>query len=176
MRRHPTYVRFPLWYTGSGEANRHSLIILLHCTIINSTVNTPMPFTPEILTGSSIPIFRQVIDQIRLAVATGRLTIGEQLPSVRALAERLVVNPNTIAKAYGELAREKVIETQQGRGVFIAPPRQIYTAAERARRMAPLLDAVVNEGTSLGFSPDELIDSLRHRLDKMTEPPAKEAS
>jgi GntR family transcriptional regulator len=129
-----------------------------------------MPFIPEISTGSGIPIFRQVIDQIRLAVATGRLPAGQQLPSVRALAERLVVNPNTIAKAYTELARERVIETRQGRGVFVAPPRQIYTPAERARRMLPLLDAVVNEGTSLGFTPDELIDSLRQRLEKLSEP------
>jgi GntR family transcriptional regulator len=128
-----------------------------------------MPFLADISTGSGIPIFRQVIDQIRLAVATGRLVPGEQLPSVRALAERLVVNPNTIAKAYAELAREKVIDARQGRGVFVAPPRQIYTPAERARRLSPLLDAVVNEGTSLGFTPDELIESVRQRLEKLAE-------
>src|ERR1700728_2801535 len=101
-----------------------------------------MQFYPEISTGSGIPIFRQVIDQIRLAIATGRLPAGTQLPSVRALAERLLVNPNTIAKAYAELAREKIIETHQGKGVFVAPPRQMYTQAERARRIAPLLDAL----------------------------------
>src|ERR1700728_590511 len=105
-----------------------------------------MQFYPEISTGSGIPIFRQVVDQIRLAIATGRLSAGEQLPSVRSLAERLLVNPNTIAKAYAELSREKVIETRQGKGVFVAPPRRMYTHAERTRRIAPLLDAVVNEG------------------------------
>jgi len=133
-----------------------------------------MPFIPEISTGSGIPIFRQVVDQIRLAIATGRLAAGEQLPSVRALAERLVVNPNTIAKAYAELAREKVIETQQGRGVFVAPPRQMYTQAECARRIAPLMDALVHEAISLGYPPDDLLDLLRQKLAKLSLPAQQE--
>jgi GntR family transcriptional regulator len=126
-----------------------------------------MPFTPDISTGSAVPIYRQLIDQVRLAIATGRLSAGDQLPSVRAMAERLLVNPNTIAKAYAELAREKVIETQQGRGVFIAIPRQMYTAGERTRRLAPLLDALVNEGIALGYGPDELAEALRQRMKKL---------
>jgi len=117
--------------------------------------------------GSGSPIFRQIVDQVRLAVATGKLKAGEQLPSVRALAERLVVNPNTIAKAYGELAREGIIDGQQGRGVFIAPPRQMYTKTERLRRIGPLVDALINEGLSLGFSPGELVESLEQKLTKL---------
>lgn len=126
-----------------------------------------MSFVPEISLGSGVPIFRQVIDQIRLAVATGRLAEGEQLPSVRALAENLVVNPNTIAKAYSDLARERVIDCRQGRGVFVAPRRQVYSKAERTRRLAPLIDALVNEGLSLGYDADEIVDALRHRLAKL---------
>jgi GntR family transcriptional regulator len=126
-----------------------------------------MAFIPEISLGSGVPIFRQVIDQIRLAVATGRLAEGEQLPSIRALAEKLVVNPNTIAKAYSELARERVIDSQQGRGVFIAAQRQVFSKAERTRRLAPLIDALVNEGVSLGYDADEIVDALRQRLAKM---------
>ena len=114
--------------------------------------------------GSGVPIFRQIVDHVRVAAVTGRLAAGTPLPSVRALAERLLVNPNTVAKAYAELARERVIETQQGRGVFVAPPRRIYTRAERVRRLAPLLDAAVAEGLSLGFTPAELVDALRQRL------------
>jgi len=89
---------------------------------------------------------------------------------VRALAERLLVNPNTIAKAYAELSREKVIESRQGKGVFVAPPRQMYTQAERNRRVAPLLDALVNEGISLGYPPEELIDLLRRQLAELALP------
>ncbi len=127
-----------------------------------------MGFQFDISPGSASPIFKQIVDQVRLAVATGKLTAREQLPSVRALAERLVVNPNTIAKAYGELAREGIIDSQQGRGVFIAPPRQMYTKAERLRRIAPLVDALINEGLSLGFSSDELVESVQQKLAKLT--------
>jgi GntR family transcriptional regulator len=129
-----------------------------------------MSFFPDISTGSGIPIFRQVIDQIRLAVATGRLSAGEQLPSVRGMAERLLVNPNTVAKAYAELTREKTIETRPGRGVFVLPARQMYTRAERARRINPLLQGLIREGISLGYTPDELIDLLRRQLAEMSLP------
>lgn len=122
--------------------------------------------------GSNLPIFRQIVEQIRLAVATGKLSPGQQLPSVRTLAERLVVNPNTVAKAYGELAREGVIDSQQGRGVFVAEPRQIYTNAERLRRIEPLLQALVNESLVLGFSPSEVVELINQRFAKLQgEPP-----
>ncbi|MHC4826365.1 MAG: GntR family transcriptional regulator, partial [Planctomycetota bacterium] len=78
----------------------------------------------RISTGSTTPIYRQLIDQIRVAALRGRLAQGDQLPSVRALAVRLVINPNTVARAYGELARDGVIESQRGKGYFVARKRQ----------------------------------------------------
>jgi GntR family transcriptional regulator len=126
-----------------------------------------------ITAGSGTPIFRQIVDQVRLAAATGRLAAGNPLPSVRALAEQLLINPNTVAKAYGELARERVIETQQGRGVFIAAQRQMYTKTERLRRLAPLLDAVAVEGLSLGFSTDELVEAMRQKLASLPTHPRR---
>jgi len=126
-----------------------------------------MGFDFNISPGGGSPIFRQIVDQVRLGIVTRRLAAGDQLPSVRVLAERLLVNPNTIAKAYGELAREGVIDARQGRGVFIAPLRQMYTKPERIRRLSPLIDAMVNEALSLGFSPGELIESVEQRLAKL---------
>jgi len=123
-----------------------------------------MAFDFNISPGNSTPIFRQIVDQVRLAVATGKLSTGEGLPSVRALAEKLLVNPNTIARAYAELSRDGFLEGQPGRGVFVARPRQVYTKAERLRRVAPLIEAVVNESLSLGFSESEIIEALRQRL------------
>jgi GntR family transcriptional regulator len=137
-----------------------------------------MSFEFTIIPGGGSPIFRQLVDQVRLAVATGRLSPGEPLPSVRSLAERLLVNPNTIAKAYAELSRDGVIESLPGKGAFIAPPRQMYTKAERLRRISPAVDALVNEGVSLGFTPDELVESLRQRLAKLdlSESPRRKTS
>jgi GntR family transcriptional regulator len=126
-----------------------------------------MAFDIQISAGLGTPIFKQIVDQVRLAAVIGKLQPGAQLPSVRALAERLVVNPNTIARAYGELQREGIIDSQQGRGVFVAKPRQIYTKAERLRRIEPLVEALANEGVAMGFSPDELVASLRSRMDKI---------
>ena len=116
-----------------------------------------MPFDPTISPGSASPIFKQVVDQVRMAVATGKLAEGEPLPSVRALAERLLVNPNTVAKAYADLAEDGTIVTQAGRGVFVGKRRQVYTKAERWRRLRPHLDAFVTEGLLLGYSVDELV-------------------
>src|SRR3954467_3272010 len=125
-----------------------------------------MAFEIFISTGSTVPIYRQIVDQICRAIATGGLAPGEQLPSVRALAERLVVNPNTVARTYGDLIRDGVLESQQGRGVFVPlrPRRPVYTRAERMRRVRPGLDAFVSQGVSLGFTPDELRDVLESRL------------
>ena len=116
--------------------------------------------------GSAAPIFRQIVDQVRLAVATEALAPGEQLPSVRALAERLVLNPNTVARAYADLARDGLIETQHGKGVFVAsrPRAPMYTKAERLRRLEPVLTALVHEAVALNVPPPELIEALEKKL------------
>ena len=129
-----------------------------------------MAFELQISAGGASPIFKQVVDQVRLGVATGKLTAGDQLPSVRALAERLVVNPNTVARAYAELARDGIIDSQPGRGVFVARPRQIYTRAERLRRLEPFVEALLNEGVALGFSGEELLEFVETAIERMELP------
>jgi GntR family transcriptional regulator len=118
----------------------------------------------RISTGSSVPIYRQIVDHVCAAVARGQAQEGEALPSVRALAEQLVINPNTVAKAYAELARQGVIEARQGKGVFIAKRRQIYSRAERIRRLEAAADALVHEGAFLDFQPDEMRQVLDKKL------------
>ena len=123
-----------------------------------------MKLSIVINTGSSVPIYRQISEQVRLAVVTGRLTVADQLPSVRALAETLVLNPNTVARAYADLAREGVIETRPGRGVFIIPKRRVFAREEARRRLAPLINTLISEGLALDFSPDELRDAFARKL------------
>ena len=126
-----------------------------------------MSFEIHIHPGSAAPIFKQIVDQVRIAVVTGSLGEGDQLPSVRALAERLLVNPNTIAKAYAELTREGVLDGQKGRGLFVTRLRQMYTRSERLRRMEPLVEAIVNEGIALGFGRSDLVDLVEARCVKL---------
>ena len=90
-----------------------------------------MSLNINIATGSSTPIYKQITDQVHLAVATGKLSVDEQLPSVRALAEQLVLNPNTVARAYAELAREGLVESRAGRGLFVIKKRKVYSAGRR---------------------------------------------
>src|ERR1700737_4071586 len=100
-------------------------------------------FQINITTGANTPIYRQIVDQGRLAVATGALAAGHAMPSVRSLAERLLLNANTVAKAYGELVRDGVLESQQSLGFFVAEKRQIYSRAERLRRLRLAADEFI---------------------------------
>jgi GntR family transcriptional regulator len=122
------------------------------------------PLNVRIATGAGTPIYRQIVDQVRLAVATGELPAGWAMPSVRSLAERLLINPNTVAKAYGEMVRDGVLESQQGLGVFVAPKRQILTRAERLRRLRQAADGFVHEAVCLDFNPTEIRQAVDDRL------------
>jgi GntR family transcriptional regulator len=122
-----------------------------------------MPLTIAILTGSNVPIYRQIVEQVCAAALSGRIQDDEPLPSVRTLAEQLVVNPNTVARAYGELARERVIESRPGRGMFVSRRRQIYSGAERRRRMEQAVTSLVAEGFMLGYAPAEIVELVDAR-------------
>jgi len=117
-----------------------------------------------ISTGSKIPIYKQIADQVRLAVVTAKLAVGDQLPSVRALAEELVVNPNTVAHAYADLTRDGMIESRAGRGVFIARKRKVFTSEESWRRLEPLIDAAIGEALALDFTHEELQAAFERKL------------
>jgi GntR family transcriptional regulator len=121
-------------------------------------------FQIQITTGAGTPIYRQIGDQVRLGVATGALAPGDPLPSVRALADRLLVNANTVAKAYAELVRDGVLESQQGLGFFVAAKRQVYSRAERVRRLHQALDAFVHEAVFLDFTADEVRKAVDEKL------------
>ena len=117
-------------------------------------------------TGSATPIYKQITDQVRLAVATGRLAVGDQLTSVRALAEELVVNPNTVARAYTDLAREGLIESRAGRGVFLTRKRKMFTREEGRRRLEPLLEGLIGEAMVMDFTREELREAFEKKLNQ----------
>jgi GntR family transcriptional regulator len=123
-------------------------------------------FNCAINTGSSTPIYKQITDQVHLAVATGRLTVGDQLPSVRVFAETLVLNPNTVARAYSDLAREGLIESRPGRGVFIIRKRKVFTREEGRRRLEPLLDALIGEAMAMDFTAADLQAAFAKKLNQ----------
>jgi GntR family transcriptional regulator len=105
---------------------------------------------------SGEPIYRQLIRQITHAITTGSLKPGDRLPTVRRLAADLVVNPNTVARAYREVEQAGLVETGAGRGTFVtyAPPQLLLE--ERRKRLLPHIQALVAESRVLGFSGEEL--------------------
>lgn len=113
------------------------------------------------------PITKQISDGIRRLVAGGELPVGAQLPSVRGLARQLTVNPNTIAKAYGELTTEGWLDARQGLGLFVAEPRQRLSAAERERRLALAIDSFAAEVLGLDYSTEEILERLEAELAPM---------
>lgn len=118
----------------------------------------------NITPSSSLPIYRQLSQQIREAVAQGRLLPDEQLPSVRDLSRLLVVNPNTIARVYTELEREGVLYTRQGLGVFVARPSVEQSKAVRQRKLEESLDAWLTSAVYLGFQAEEVLKLVSRRV------------
>ena len=118
-------------------------------------------------TSSGVPFYRQIIDQVLLGVADGRLTPGTQLPTVRQLAVDLSVNLNTVAKAYREMEIRGIVDTQQGTGTFISTRRAERKSSERRKALDGLVDRFVSLASSNGFSLDELAEALTERAEKM---------
>jgi GntR family transcriptional regulator len=110
--------------------------------------------------ASGVPFYRQVIDQVLLAVADGRLKPGVQLPTVRALAVELSVNLNTIARAYREMEIRGIVETQQGTGTFVSDRKPEKRTAERRKALERLVDQFLSTATAQGFTHDEFAEAL----------------
>lgn len=110
---------------------------------------------------SGVPVYRQVIDQVRGGIASGALIEGDQLPTVRQLAVDLAINPNTVVRAYRELELGGLLETHQGTGTFISAQKIRRSDAERERQLTQIVKDAVARAGAAGFTVDDLIDSLR---------------
>lgn len=110
--------------------------------------------------SSGVPIYRQIIDQIRFGIASGQLKIGEQLPTVRTLAVELKVNLNTVSKAYKELEIKNILETQQGSGTFISQAGSVVSDKERSDKLKEICTQFSSVALSYGFGINEVIEEL----------------
>jgi GntR family transcriptional regulator len=115
-------------------------------------------------TSSRLPIYQQLVQQIREGIARGELKPEDALPSVRQLSRDLVVNPNTVARAYGELDRAGVLVSKPGRGVFVARPQNDLTRQARTRRLTEQLDQWLTEAVHLGYAAEEVIALVTRRV------------
>ncbi len=114
---------------------------------------------------SGVPFHRQIVDQIKYGIASGRLLPGEQLPTVRELAVHLQVNPNTVRKSYSELEILGILDTQQGTGTFVGRREVEIAENEKERMLDQICDELVARGNQYGFTLEEIVAQLQRRIE-----------
>lgn len=124
--------------------------------------------------SDGVPIYLQIVNQVKYLVAAGRLTPGEELPPIRTLAERLLINPNTVARAYRELEVAGVVVKRGTTGTFVSAARSPLARRERLRILTERIDVLLAEARQLGFDKDELFDLIRQRAE-LLEPVPEES-
>lgn len=120
----------------------------------------------QINPSSALPIYAQIINQVKYLIATGTLMPGNQLPSVRQLAIQLRINPNTAAKAYRELEHEKIIFTRRGQGTFVAQEAVVIGKKERVKIITKLIDQMLVESFHLNLNQAEIHRIIKKELKK----------
>ena len=117
-----------------------------------------------------VPIYRQIVNQVKYLVASGLLQPGEELLPIRTLALQLKVTPNTIVKAYGELEASGVIQKRQGSGTFVSEGRPLQVAVrERRRVIEQRIDRLLAEAHQLNISADDILRMVRERMATLEE-------
>ena len=122
-----------------------------------------MPFAISVDLKSGVPIYRQIIDQVKSAMATGTLGPGDRLPTVRQLSVDLSVNPNTVSRAYNELELTGLVETHMGSGTYIGNKRVERDEVEQRRMLEQICQEFLSRASSHGFTLDDILDNLRQR-------------
>jgi GntR family transcriptional regulator len=122
------------------------------------------PFRFALDLHSGVPVYRQLIDQVRSGMALGSLTPGDQLPTVRQMAVDLAINPNTVLRAYRELELGGLLETHQGTGTFVGQKKLERKGAERERQLMQLANEFATRAGAAGFTVQELIESVSELL------------
>lgn len=117
----------------------------------------------QIAPGDGVPIYVQIANQVKFLIASGRLAPGEELPPIRALAERLLINPNTVARAYRELELAGVVTKRRTAGTYVSESATPLGRDERLAIVAPRVDALLAEARGLGIGLEELLDLVRRR-------------
>jgi GntR family transcriptional regulator len=119
--------------------------------------------------NSGEPIYQQRVRQLKHVIATGALQPGDQLPTVRELAEQLVINPNTVARAYRELFTAGLVEGTQGAGTFVKARSRVMKTTERESRIQPFIDQLVSEATLLGFDKRDIVRLVQRSIREREE-------
>ena len=122
------------------------------------------------ISSDGVPIYQQIMDQIQFRIMSGQLHVGDELPTIRGLAESLCVNPNTVARAYRELENDGLVEKRRTTGTFVAEIPKTRSVAHRRRLLAPQVEKLVVQSRQLGFTLDEVVEQLKKRDAQLARP------
>src|SRR5215469_8512850 len=117
----------------------------------------------QISSADGVPIYQQIVNQVRHLIAAGRLQPGEELPPLRSLAEQLTINPNTVARAYLELERAGVVTKRHGSGTYVSGNVSPLPQREKLKVLRPRVDALLVEAAHLNLELGEVVDLMRER-------------
>ena len=120
----------------------------------------------QISSGSERPIYQQIVEQVSEAIARGGLRVGDKLPAVRALAAELVINPNTVARAYTILEQSGLVTTKTGSGTFVSDPRLRRGDAADMNILAERMDTLITRALNLGLGRREVLGLFENRLER----------
>jgi GntR family transcriptional regulator len=121
------------------------------------------PVQLHISANDGIPIYLQIVNQVKYLVASGRLSAGEELPPIRALAEQLLINPNTVARAYRELESAGLVEKRRTAGTYVSDQGSPLARRERVKILSERIDALLAEAGQMNIDFDELTKLLQQR-------------
>lgn len=129
----------------------------------------------EISLQDGVPIYRQIVNQVKYLIASGQLDADEEMPAIRVLAEQLLVTPNTIVKAYRELESEGLVYKRRGAGTYVAEINSPLARKEQKKILSRRADALLAEASQLKFTFDEVVELLRNRQNAMNKSISKES-
>jgi len=121
-------------------------------------------------TTDGLPVYRQIVNQVRYLIASGRLQPGQELPAIRTLAERLVINPNTVVHAYAELARDGVVVRRHGSGTYVADKAPRPSPQVAAESLVPKVDSLLTDAAHLDLELTQVLQLVRERHSLLKRP------
>lgn len=128
----------------------------------------------QINNQAGLPVYRQLLDQIKYYIASGALGPGDQLPSIRELAQTLAINPTTVVRVYSDLEHEGVIAMKQGKGAFVASPVFHMSHSARERKLRELARRLAVEATQMGASTEQVLQAVQDELAELHAAPQPE--
>ena len=124
----------------------------------------------HISSGDGVPVYLQIVNQVKYLVASSRLAAGEELPPIRALAAQLLINPNTVARAYRELEQAGIVEKRSTSGTYVSADPSPLARRERLRILTERIDALLAEARQMDVDVDAIVELLRQRDQVMQSP------